>query len=776
MVVSTMAALIVLVTAMYMSVLSSRQVQYATFDQEQAYVTSTSIGDMVYSYIAENMATNDSFVKSVQSLSQGESISTNGNGFAAFGGTNNDDARLGAVDVTITYLYDIDKQSLYDLSVTAEINGVYETTHTFLKIEPGAPSKMRRINNFFTSTGYIPSDIWARRITTDSTVYFDNEFVNFTKSFPGQADQDSFTYNVVAMGTLNVSGDARMGTSSTPLLWTIGTDFTNTSQKFFMNMSGKEDESDKNSAVQSDIRTTNHGVMIVGRDMHIDNGMDNRVPQYTDVYILGDLYLESGKLIASSGGGRIYVKGKLIKSNNASFDHCSSTNLIVNGGVCDTDGNRLPQYDSICGKWGTEDIQKVADFLTEKLSPSTWPAWEVKPAKDDKFDLHFNGDNNNTAYIKEDCTVGKWYKPTTGNQGQITIVIDTGKEGNVRTIKLTPNMADGNAFSWNPDGHFSNVNVITVGSGSLVINLGDEGEEVTYVDCYKTFFGHLAWYTALGGRISYNDHGLNFSYGVSSNSASTIRNNKLILTADDILAQAKNNSSYKCNYEKVTSTVTVNGKDQEVEHYTCTVHGGWFDIDNDENKTCQEIEDYNAIDANDIELRAKKSLCIGRVNHGDAKITGGFVDFYKSNPEAEKSIATFCDKYTVNHYNVDDLKYPNVNIFIACITQNAQINMGMVDIIVKDNNGVEKKLYSQDMSDCSYFGYVYAPYMTYYMNGTGSGTRAVGGLVVSDIVLAMNAEFLFCQPDVSISGMAGNSWSSLQSFADKSWRLSYGTT
>ena len=43
MVVSTMAALTVLVTAMYMSVLSSRQVQYATFDREQAYVTSTSL-------------------------------------------------------------------------------------------------------------------------------------------------------------------------------------------------------------------------------------------------------------------------------------------------------------------------------------------------------------------------------------------------------------------------------------------------------------------------------------------------------------------------------------------------------------------------------------------------------------------------------------------------------------------------------------------------------------------------------------------------------------
>ena len=118
MVVSTMAALTVLVTAMYMSVLSSRQVQYATFDQEQAYVTSASVGDMVYSYVAENMAKSPAFITSMQGLKQGESLSTKGNGFAAFGGTNEDDERLGAVDASITYIYDIGQQSVYDLAIT----------------------------------------------------------------------------------------------------------------------------------------------------------------------------------------------------------------------------------------------------------------------------------------------------------------------------------------------------------------------------------------------------------------------------------------------------------------------------------------------------------------------------------------------------------------------------------------------------------------------------------------------------------------------------------
>lgn len=86
-----------------------------------------------------------------------------GERLCCFGGTNEDDERLGAVDASITYIYDIGQQSVYDLAITVENNGVYETTHTFIKIDPGEPGKMRRINNFFTSTGYLPTDIWIKR-------------------------------------------------------------------------------------------------------------------------------------------------------------------------------------------------------------------------------------------------------------------------------------------------------------------------------------------------------------------------------------------------------------------------------------------------------------------------------------------------------------------------------------------------------------------------------------------------------------------------------------
>ena len=82
MVVSTMAALTVLVTAMYMSVLSSRQVQYATFDQEQAYVTSTSVADIFTAYISDSKNASTTIMKKISTMKAGQTITTNGNDFA----------------------------------------------------------------------------------------------------------------------------------------------------------------------------------------------------------------------------------------------------------------------------------------------------------------------------------------------------------------------------------------------------------------------------------------------------------------------------------------------------------------------------------------------------------------------------------------------------------------------------------------------------------------------------------------------------------------------
>ena len=182
MVVSTMAALTVLVTAMYMSVLSSRQVQYATFDQEQAYVTSTSVADIFTAYISDSKNASTSIMKKISTMKAGQTITTNGNDFAAFGGTKEDSA-IGAYTVDIKRLNNetisgVD-WNVYDIAVTVQKNGIAETTHSLVRSKNGEPTQMEPIDRFFTSTGYLPNDVWISSITSDSTVYCDNEYTVF---------------------------------------------------------------------------------------------------------------------------------------------------------------------------------------------------------------------------------------------------------------------------------------------------------------------------------------------------------------------------------------------------------------------------------------------------------------------------------------------------------------------------------------------------------------------------------------------------------------------
>ena len=68
--------------------------------------------------------------------------------------------------------------------------------------------------------------------------------------------------------------------------------------------------------------------------------------------------------------------------------------------------------------------------------------------------------------------------------------------------------------------------------------------------------------------------------------------------------------------------------------------------------------------------------------------------------------------------------------------------------------------------------------MTFAFAGNGSETalRAMGGLVVSDLILKSGTGYLFAQPDVSIPGLVGENWKALSALTDKTWHVSHGGT
>ncbi len=134
MVLSTMTALMIAAMAMYFSVISSRQVQYAVFNEEQSYQSSVSVADAVIAGL------NNSKLKDLSSeilkLTVGASMSTNGNGFESFTGSGKQDTPdLGAYDLGVTRLADEGGYQIYDFAVTSSVNGVQDTTHTMVRMK-----------------------------------------------------------------------------------------------------------------------------------------------------------------------------------------------------------------------------------------------------------------------------------------------------------------------------------------------------------------------------------------------------------------------------------------------------------------------------------------------------------------------------------------------------------------------------------------------------------------------------------------------------------------
>lgn len=69
-------------------------------------------------------------------------------------------------------------------------------------------------------------------------------------------------------------------------------------------------------------------------------------------------------------------------------------------------------------------------------------------------------------------------------------------------------------------------------------------------------------------------------------------------------------------------------------------------------------------------------------------------------------------------------------------------------------------------------GYVYAPYMTYVCVGSGGGgVKNVGGMIVSDIALSGPYNYVFAQPERTISQISGEDMDSLQPSGSRVWRV-----
>lgn len=730
MVVSTMAALVVLVTAMYMSVVSSGRVQIASFNQEQAYVASTSIADNLKGYL--NNGVSAAMQSKLLDLNVGDKMSTNGNDFASLveGGTR-EDSELGAYTVTITRLKD-EKQgdstmAIYDVAVTASTNGVVETTHLYLMTQKETTTPPSMITRFFTATGYIPNDVVVGDGVYTSEMYFDSEYTVFS-DIKGESNSD-----LTLKGSIICAGSAVFSRGKTTVqcqdtqAWYIGKNLTfKNTQPTSIDLKGKGGNA-------NDIKNEpEHGLIVVGGDLTMttlnwpnigNNG------KFTDVYVLGDAYIAK-----TNFHGNLYVNGDVYFMS--SDDNKVEGYLYLNGECKNYPGKSGGHFTSSTKivKWSgwtaTGDCQRapaktpadVGKLLTSKIGGSTYLKWQIDmsgfimedentPKKENITFYNGNEDvanNKYVHYIDKDCVIGE-IKSKGNHVSSLAIVIDTGNKGDTRTIQLSNN--DGSEFSWCPSTvEHARMNIVTIGDGTLVV---DVPEGVRYQSTHQEFFGHIGWYYLLGGKVTTTDAGTHDYFdrsGLQYVNKSYIEG-VLKETIHETYFDGSKNSCTTCKYTETT----VDGKTV----YKCT-NPDHYDTYSTKPETC---------------------VCAGYVDTG--------------------SVTAYAASHGIDMTYEGKSQMPNVNIWVESCSESADIQFG----VGSDGKGLQNNLF---------FGYVYAPYMTYVDlscgENTGGGVRMVGGLIVSDYVISGYYEFVYARPSMSVDSIGITTGDPLRPTGSREWR------
>lgn len=734
MVLSTMTALLIAVMAMYFSVVSSRSVQYAVFNQAQSYQSAISLQQAMTADLTSTgpmagvlkVITNNSFAV-------GDKMSTNGNDFLAFGGTNADENDVGAYDVTITRVDDevVSGKTCktYDIATTVSVNGVMDTVHMYIHVMPLDEATYPASSDIFASTGYVPNNAYLSTgwFYTKST--FDNEFTVI-----GEGSGGSLTISdLFCGGSMEVNW---IGSSpGKPVTWVIrDTMYYNKNQGLELGTSSER------------------GELYIGKDFVLAPNMWITFTNM-DVYCFGDFYMYDG-------GGINWTNCSLHVDGNVYYGNGSiPSQLECNGQVL----KAQTAWDSVAGKsvvtgwteqtgispWDDEDADAKLAFIEEKTQSHEFQNWEVEPSK-------FNGMGTEISFNTSDtdatnsygrvipahtytCEL-KWTDSGTEQYADITevrdygtknnadgkyytVLIDTGDDpNNVYYLRLNGIRDwDGDArreketFSWYPstatntDGRFSmdqgRAAVIFKGEGSVVLTI-DEG--VTYVASDQEVIMHEGWFRLLGGTVNADG-----SYKCPTTYSHT-----------DIERYIHTKCDGDCTYTTSTSTEKCPTCGEYLTNIVCDNHS--YD-----NNVCTntECEAYNEPKKND---------------------SGNYVDLCENRVDKSKVPA--------------GIPVPTVNFFLVSCDESAEIYVS--DFINSDGD-------EESIKDNRFFGFIYAPYMTYRGMGTsGSGTRFCGGMVVSDYVLKDSYEYINCYPTY-MPEQLGATMGKL-AHADKGWKVVLG--
>lgn len=760
MVLSTMTALMVCCMAMYFSVISSRSTQYAVFNQQQSYQSAVSLSDAVISGMISGDSKFETFTNKIWNLNDGETYTTSSNGFATFdsaGAGNVDDENTGAYMLAATKLPDETLADgtvvkVYDIAITASVNGVKEVYHSILQIQQASAETPPGVSSVFTATGYVPNDVFLDGGVFLTDVFFDNQHT---------------IINAYGGKTLQLDGDLSCGGSLTnnnyilikatrPVTFAIRDTYTATANQVIT----YAEPTGGTTVEKNKTRST----VMIGGDCHLSNeaGFKN-----ANVYVLGDLYLNNTTL---HGESRYFVDGDVIVEDSRTY---AMNYVYVNGTVKNCSNMPAGNWTGFAKGKATDGLLTVSemiDLLEEKTATGIYYKWKVDTSNfmSGEQTLTFNTDKDNpkpTAYLKyTDSTRGCVLKdltlnhPNNGGPNSIAVVIDTGENPeNVFTIKLQGNRdyrgdSEKETFCWYPKnitpggwangqttwaGNGSNVplTIIVKGRGSVVIDIP---EGVTYQDDDHLKVMHYGWFVLNGGQEIYHGGTKDGKTQKEIEELTEYKRKGDSGTDDVFFAQFIHRGCHTgdgCSYSKVTTTKDCSICGAKMKSIDCSVHG--------------TVDTYcDNCQPNRFNREAKCENRIGKTE----------IDTFLASHPTMKSKMTGSD---------GNLIYPNVNIFLVSCDENA-------DIRLSSRAAVNAEDPAQVFIQNGFFGYVYAPYLTFKAGPSNSGggmVRFLGGLTVSDYIIDDSYSFLACYPDKMPEELMGSDSKPIYGTASKSWKI-----
>lgn len=768
MVISTMTALMISCMAMYFAVISSRSTQYAIFNQQQSKQSASSINDAVIAGMMDGQL--EGLTSAMTKLKEGERLSAGANGFKelglATGIDNNSD--LGAYTMDIVRLPNETvggaEKMVFDITTTSVVNGSNSVYHTIIYYEgassdaPPAPAQAQ----VFAATGYVPNDVFVDGGNIYTDTFFDNEMTIINGYGTRNLLIDG---NVSTGGSLEIHGTTAVGTTR-PLTFAIRNNLT-----FSENCENQITFYDKGGSM-----------VLVGGDCTTKNGFGN-----ADVYVLGDLYV-NGNIYANHCN--YYVNGNVILGKNGWYDlsniYC---NKKVNAKVIDTttwtggissglkgslDANKMgmttKSWDEAAAAGGKVlNVTQMSDLLNEKTQTNTYYKWVINDSQSSKdgyvrelnegsescvkrtlkfsntadnpvMTVEMNYSDSEKGCIIEDVTLDA---SGTYSAYDLAVVIDTGEdEDNVYTIRVKANrdlIPDKDnkpeTFSWLPENapDSCRMTIIVKGRGSVVIDIP---EGVTYQDESYQKFLHYGWFVLGGGTEEVKETTAGKKYIVyNQNGNGDALNTGGIDKKLAAFVHRECKSGDGCEYTESTGTNKCSICGTTMEVVTCKIHGKLSEFC----PKCQSAKSGH-----------HEGECVNHVGRSeiDAYLAKQSESFRKRMQDSKgKTI------------------YPSTNIFLKSCAESANIRLS-----IKDNG--------DDILQNSFFGYIYAPYMTFkasaYADATGGNmVRLFGGMTVSDYVIDDCMSMVGCWPDHMPNDLMSDECKKdpMQGLGNKSWKI-----